>query len=58
MRRTELLQEIRRMQFKGAYSGWRESRFTQEQAAEVLRISVRTFRQYIDRYVEEKIRRE
>jgi len=43
------------MLFEGAYTGWRESRYTQEQAAMVLGISVRTFRRYIDRYEGEGI---
>ena len=33
MRRTELMQEIRRMRFEEAYEGWAESRLTQEEAA-------------------------
>ena len=30
MRRTELLQEIRKMRFEEAYEGWQENRLTQE----------------------------
>ena len=41
------------MLFEGAYTGWRESQYTQEQAARVLGVSVRTFRRYIDRYEDE-----
>ena len=33
MRRTELVQEIRKMRFEEAYEGWTESRLTQEEAA-------------------------
>ena len=33
MRRTEMLQEIRRMRFEEVYFGWSESRLTQEEAA-------------------------
>ncbi|MGD1151499.1 MAG: hypothetical protein ABR911_01290 [Syntrophales bacterium] len=33
MRRTELMQEIRKMRFEEAYYGWTESRLTQEEAA-------------------------
>ena len=50
MRRTELLEEIRKMRFEEVYLGWSESRLTQEQAAQILGICDRTFRRYIDRY--------
>jgi transposase len=52
MRRTEMLQEIRRMRFSEVYLGWRKRRLTQEEAAEILGVSDRTFRRYIDRYEE------
>lgn len=52
MRRTELLQEIRKMRFEEAYGVWTESRLTQEEAARMLGICARTFRRYIDRYEE------
>jgi transposase len=50
MRRTALLQEIRKMRFKEAYGGWTESRLTQEEAARLLGVCSRTFRRYIERY--------
>jgi transposase len=50
MRRTELLQEIRKMRFEEAYEGWNENRLSQEEAARVLGVCARTFRRYIDRY--------
>jgi len=53
MRRTEMLQEIRRMRFSEVYSRWTERRLTQEQAAEILGVSDRTFRRYQVRYEEE-----
>ncbi len=53
MRRTELLQEIRKMRFEEAYGVWTESRLSQEEAARMLGICARTFRRYIDRYEEE-----
>ncbi|GAB4167735.1 MAG: ISNCY family transposase [Wenzhouxiangellaceae bacterium] len=53
MRRTELLQEIRKMRFEEAYTGWTEKRLTQEEAARLLGLCERTFRRYIDRYEEE-----
>lgn len=52
MRRTELLQETRKMRFEEVYSRWNESRFTQQEAALVLGVSDRTFRRYVDRYEE------
>jgi transposase len=50
MRRTEMLQEIRKMRFEEVYYGWNESRLTQEEAARILGVSDRTFRRQIDRY--------
>ena len=52
MRRTEMLQEIRKMRFEEVYFGWSESRLTQEEAAQILGVCDRTFRRYIDRYAE------
>ena len=53
MRRTELLQEVRKMRFEEAYGGWQERRLTQEEAARMLGVCERTFRRYVDRYEEE-----
>ena len=53
MRRTELLQEIRRMRFEEAYEGWQEGRLTQYEAAQLLGVSERTFRRYGVRYDDE-----
>ena len=53
MRRTEMMQEIRRMRFSEVYSRWTERRLTQDQAAEILGVSDRTFRRYQARYEEE-----
>jgi len=50
MRRTELLQEIRKMRFDEVYLGWSESRLNQEEAARILGVCDRTFRRYIHRY--------
>ena len=52
MRRTETLQEIRKMRFEEVYFGWNESRLSQEEAARVLGVCDRTFRRYVDRYEE------
>jgi len=52
MRRTELMQEIRKMRFKEAYDGWTKSRLTQEEAARLLGVCSRSFRRYIYRYEE------
>jgi len=53
MRRTELLQEIRKMRFEEAYTAWTEKRLTQEEAARLLGVCERTFRRYVNRYHEE-----
>ena len=50
MRRTEILQEIRKMRFEEVYFGWTESRLSQEEAVRVLGVCDRTFRRYVDRY--------
>ena len=52
MRRTEMLQEIRKMRFGEVYSRWTERRLTQEAAAEILGVCDRTFRRYVARYDE------
>ena len=52
MRRTEMLQEIRRMRFEEAYGVWTEGRLTQEEAARILGVCSRTFRRYVDHYHE------
>ena len=52
MRRTEWLQETRKMRFEEAYEGWQARRLTQEEAARLLGVGERTFRRYIDRYEE------
>lgn len=41
MRRTELLQEIRKMRFEEAYLGWTEGRLLQDEAARLLGVSGR-----------------
>lgn len=53
MRRTEVLQEVRNMRFSELYEGWKQRRFTQEEAAILLGVSERTFRRYLNRYEEE-----
>lgn len=50
MNRTELLQEIRKMRFQEAYSGWEGGRLTQAEAASLLGVCDRTFRRYLARY--------
>lgn len=53
MRRTEVLQEYRKMRFERVYTGWIKKELTQEEAARILGVSDRTFRRYIPRYKEE-----
>jgi len=50
MRRTQLLQETRKMHFEEILNLWTENRLTQEEAGRMLGVSDRTFRRYIDRY--------
>ena len=44
MRRTELLQEVRKMRFEEACGGWQERRLTQEEAARLPGVCERTSR--------------
>ncbi|OGT93293.1 MAG: transposase [Gammaproteobacteria bacterium RIFOXYA12_FULL_61_12] len=53
MKRTKLLQEIRKMRFEEAYGGWCEGRLSQEEAASLLGVCARSFRRYVERYEEE-----
>lgn len=50
MKRTELLQEIRKMRFEEAYEGWSKGRLMQAEAAQILRMRERSFRRYLLRY--------
>jgi len=50
MKRTQLLQEVRKMRFMEAYGGWSEGRLSQEEAAGLLGICPRSFRRYLSRY--------
>ncbi len=50
MRRTELLQEIRKMRFEEAYEGWNAGRLSQGEAAQLLGVGERSFRRYLCRY--------
>jgi transposase len=53
MRRTEMMQEIRKMRFGEIYCRWTERCLTQEEAAEILGVSDRTFRRHVVRYEED-----
>lgn len=53
MKKTELLQEVRKMRFEEAYGGWKRGRLTQEEAARLLGVCDRTFRRYLYRYEDE-----
>ena len=48
MRRTEVLQGLRRMKFEDVYGRWRQRRLSQAEAAEILGMSERTFRRWRD----------
>jgi len=53
MKRTKLLQEIRKMRFEEAYERWNNGRLTQLEAAQLLGICERSFRRYLQRYEEQ-----
>ncbi len=53
MRRTEVLQGLRRMKFEDVYGRWQARRLSQAEAAEILGMSERTFRRWRDRYEDE-----
>jgi transposase len=50
MRRTEVLQGLRRMKFEDVYGRWQQRRLSQAEAAEILGMSERTFRRWRERY--------
>ena len=50
MRRTEVLQGLRRMKFEEIYGRWRQRRLSQAEAAEILGMNERTFRRWRERY--------
>jgi transposase len=53
MRRTEVLQGLRRMKFEDVYGRWQQRQLSQAEAAEILGMSERTFRRWRDRYDED-----
>ena len=53
MKRSEVLQEVRKMRFEESYESWKHGRLTQEQAAALLGVCDRTFRRYLLRYEDE-----
>jgi hypothetical protein len=50
MKRSVVLQEVRKMRFEESYEGWKRGRLTQEEAAMLLGVCDRTFRRYLTRY--------
>lgn len=50
MRRTQVLQEIRKMRFVEAYEAWQVKRLSQQEAARLLGVCDRTLRRMIDRF--------
>ena len=53
MRRTEVLQGLRRMKFETILERWKGRELSQSEAAEILGMSERTFRRWRDRYEDE-----
>ena len=52
MRRSEWLQELRKLRFEEAYGGWQGGRLTLMGVASLLGVSDRTFRHYLGRHEE------
>lgn len=52
MRRAVYLQEVKKMRFEQSYADWRSGRLTQEEAAQILGVSERSFRRYVRSYDE------
>ena len=50
MKKTHVLQEIRKMRFKDVYEKWSHKRLTVEEAADLLGVHERTFRRWSCRY--------
>ena len=50
MKRTELLQEIRKMRFEQVHEDWDAGCLTQAEAARLLWVCERTFRRYLVRF--------
>lgn len=50
MKRTEMLREILKMRFEEVYGGWKKKKLSQAEAAQILGVSDRSFRRYINRY--------
>jgi transposase len=55
MKRTGVLQEIRMMRFEELYERQQTRRLSQEEAAEILGVDVRTFRRWSRRYEEDGV---
>ena len=55
MRRTEVLQGLRRMKFEDIYGGWQQRRLSQAEAAEILGMSERSLRRWRDRYEDQGV---
>jgi len=53
MKRTQLLQELRKMRFEQAWEGCSEGRLSQFEAAQLLGMSERNFRRYCRRFEED-----
>ncbi len=53
MKRTRVLLEIRQMRFADLYEGWQIGRLSQQEAAEALGVSDRTFRRFSRRFEED-----
>ena len=52
---AQTLQELRIIRFERVYTGWKTKTMTQEQVANLLGASARTFRKYINRYTDDSL---
>lgn len=55
MRKTEVLQEVKKMRFEEFYISWQAGKLDQKEASKLLGVCDRTFRRYINRYEEKGI---
>lgn len=55
MKRIQVLQEVRMMRFEELYERQQQRRLSQEEAAEILGVDVRTFRRWSRRYEDDGV---
>ena len=53
MNQMECIQELKQMRFQEAYDGFQAKRLSQDEAALLLGVCLRSFNRYMNRYEEE-----